>query len=548
MTRPIVVVDSVNVPGRCHSPRLQSYRSRSRATLTASLPVELQVISPRDREHQQEPWRIALRHRHWIGAIFLGLVSSCLLVSFGIHKTILFHEQQSGDGDLIHYLLTGGSASGSGLGLMQRGESVGPYLSLRRGRRLLGSDPPKRQPRSQTTDAHEENDNEIEEEDEESGLIEIVHIVYTRFMQFQPDLVELGRARLETFRTFCLPSMVHQTSSNYLWIIHADPGLNPEIKGALIDMVSPYSNFLLVGSNSFPSNFRKTAVADLLSDPSKQLWSGDIRLARMGYEASLKWPVLETRLDADDGLHNYFVELVQKEAVLSLGEKCGAINEESGYQVDQEQFIPVQERQQISPLVEQGQWKMYCAFTSMEWQPLNPFPHDHLPLQDSNRLYGYVVGVATPYCQTPGLTIGYCPDMSFTDIPNVPHHKLLQTVPECPDDEKLPTKCVKRLKMLSPASIRARTITSHGMMNVMVSEGETREVYRYVANQMEKQDVLWSGIEEYMHITKEDSARAKDYIKSHQAAIAADNLKGQCTKGHSCKHSTQEVLQNLAQK
>ena len=430
---------------------------------------------------------------------------------------------------------------------MQRGKSVGPYLPLRRGRRLLGSVPPKRQPRSQTTDAHEEDDNEIEEEDEGSGLIEIVHIVYTRFMQFQPDLIELGRARLETFRTFCLPSMVHQTSSNYLWIIHADPDLNPEIKGALIDMVSPYSNFLLVGSNSFPSNFRKTAVADLLSDPSKQLWSGDIRLARMGYEASLKWPVLETRLDADDGLHNYFVELVQKEAVLSLGEKCGAINEEGGHQIDHER-LPVQERQQLSTLVEQGQWKMYCAFTSMEWQPLNPFPHDNSSLQDSNRSFGYVVGVATPYCQTPGLTIGYCPDMSFTDIPNAPHHKLLQTVPECPDEEKLPTKCVKRLKMLSPASIRARTITSHGMMNVMVSEGETREVYRYVANQIEKQDVLWSGIEEYMHITKKDSARAKDYIKSHQAAIAADNLKGQCTKGHSCKHSTQEVLQNLAKK
>ena len=483
----------------------------------------------------------ALRHRQWIAAIFLGLLSSCLLVNFGIHSSILFHEQEAGVGGVAHHVFADGRVL----------VSADPVKSLRQGRRLLGPGPPTHST-GQANGSHiEDSDMDIhEEEDEGSEMIEIVHIVYTRFMQFQPDLLELGRARLETFRTFCLPTMVHQTSSNFLWIIHADPELNPQIKGALIDIISPYSNFLLVGSNSFPSNFRKTTGADLVSDPSK-LWSGDISLARMGYKASLIWPVLETRLDADDGLHNYFVELVQKEAVLSLGAKCNHENGEK-HQIDklrthdwQQQSISSTETFPDSTV--EGQWKMYCAFTSMEWQPLNPFPHDD-SFADPNEAYGSVVGVATPYCQTPGLTIGYCPDMPFTDIPNAPHHKLLQTVPECPDGEYLSSKCVKRLKMLSPASIRARTVTSHGMMNVMVSEGETREVYRHVANQMEKQDVLWSGIEEYMHITKRDSARTKSYIMSHQAAIAADNLKGQCTKGHSCKNSTQEVLQKIARR
>ena len=195
---------------------------------------------------------------------------------------------------------------------------------------------------------------------------------------------------------------------------------------------------------------------------------------------------------------------------------------------------------------DQAQWKYWCSYTSIEWQPHNPFPHAEKQGDQEEMPYGYVVGVATPYCQTPGLTVLMCPATEFHSVPSAPHHKLLQTVPECPEDEHT-SNCVRRLKKLSPASIRARSVTSHGMMNVVVNEGETMEVYKLVENQSQKQDVLWDGIEEFMHITRAGSEQTKNYLEQHLSQIAADNLKGQCTKGHSCKDSTRVLLEKIAQ-
>ena len=84
-------------------------------------------------------------------------------------------------------------------------------------------------------------------------------------------------------------------------------------------------------------------------------------------------------------------------------------------------------------------------------------------------------------------------------------------------------------------------------MNVVVNEGDAMEAYRLVENQSQKQDVLWAGIEEFMHITRAESEQTKIYLEQHLAQIAADNLKGQCTKGHSCKNSTRVLLEKIAQ-
>ena len=138
-----------------------------------------------------------------------------------------------------------------------------------------------------------------------------------------------------------------------------------------------------------------------------------------------------------------------------------------------------------------------------------------------------------------------CPATEFSSVPSAPHHKLLQTVSECPEDDRS-SNCVRRLKKLSPASIRARSITSHGMMNVIVRDGEAMDVYKLVENQSLKQQVLWDGIEEFMHITRNNAEKTKTYLERHLAEIASDNLLGQCTRGHSCKESTRELLEKIA--
>ena len=48
----------------------------------------------------------------------------------------------------------------------------------------------------------------------------ILHIVVTRFMQDQPTLKWLARARLKLFQYICLPTMVHQTvTTNVIWLV-----------------------------------------------------------------------------------------------------------------------------------------------------------------------------------------------------------------------------------------------------------------------------------------------------------------------------------------
>ena len=435
-------------------------------------------------------------------AIFLGLLSSCLVVSFAIHR---------------HVALTYGSEEGGSFALRAAAAPRGgkdttakTSIELPRGRRLLGTD---------KTSSQSQSSNQNKRDEDGESIIELVHVVHTRFMQSQPHLLALGRARLEMFRTFCLPSMVNQSSQNFLWLIYTDPNLDSALKEELLALVSPYENFVVVASNNFPQNFRKSAPLELM-DPSK-IWSGDASLIGLGYEAAKIWPVLESRLDMDDGLHNYFVELVQMDAALSTN--CGSPDD----------------------LSDQAKWKYWCSYTSIEWQPHNPFPLSKIQVNQEEISHGYVVGVATPYCQTPGLTVLLCPATEFSSVPSAPHHKLLQTVSECPEDDRS-SNCVRRLKKLSPASIRARSITSHGMLNVMVREGDTMELYTLVDNQRQKQEVLWDGIEEFMHITRNDSEKTKVYLEQNLAEIASDNLRGQCTRGHSCKESTRELLEKIA--
>ena len=83
----------------------------------------------------------------------------------------------------------------------------------------------------------------------------VVHIVHTRFMQNQPDLVHLAKARLELFQTVCLPSMTNQTTQNFVWIIFTDPKLNEGIKKEMIQLLSPYHNYIFGTSNQCTEHY-----------------------------------------------------------------------------------------------------------------------------------------------------------------------------------------------------------------------------------------------------------------------------------------------------
>ena len=52
----------------------------------------------------------------------------------------------------------------------------------------------------------------------------------------------------------------------------------------------------------------------------------------------------------------------------------------------------------------------------------------------------------------------------------------------------------------------------------------------------EKRDMLWSLLKyHHLYITQDDVRRANSFLRDNVVDISMENLKGQCTNGHSCK-------------
>ena len=179
----------------------------------------------------------------------------------------------------------------------------------------------------------------------------LVHVIHTRFMQYQPDLAMLGKARLKLFQTFCLPTLINQRSQEFLWIIRTDPELHTEVKEGLITLVTGIKNVVVVGSNeirkgSMEMGFRSV---DAISDITEEsLFYGNLDLVKAYYEAAKTKTLLETNLDADDGLASMFVKRSQ-EVVMEL------------FKANDEKQRRKQRRQQSS-------FMTLCAGRHAEWQ------------------------------------------------------------------------------------------------------------------------------------------------------------------------------------
>ena len=59
------------------------------------------------------------------------------------------------------------------------------------------------------------------------------------------------------------------------------------------------------------------------------------------------------------------------------------------------------------------------------------------------------------------------------------------------------------------------------------------------------QDTLWAMSEAMFGYTEERATLLHKYINSNLRLIAIDNLRGQCTEGHSCKDSSKTLLQTI---
>jgi hypothetical protein len=303
-------------------------------------------------------------------------------------------------------------------------------------------------------------------------------------MQGQPDLLALGASRLELFKTFCLPTMVSQTTTDFLWIILVDPFLNPSMMDELKQLVAPYSHFLLI---------RKVAMElDLENLDLSLVESGDKMLLVQAARMSKSKILLQTRLDADDGLANVLLEHLQHNAAASLKSWNASANVKEG-------------------------WMLQCAKYHLEW-------HYDLIHNDTNDDSGWLKMIHTPwFCVTPGLTLATAPDKGeWTNRTNfksplAPHDRIHKRYPKCRNGIK--TGCfhmMSELNVTQPAAVRARTPASSFMRGIGTTEKEDETPMEY-----------WTTLKNTFTIQRTTLAETRNYLLGNVHAIAKENLESQ---------------------
>ena len=444
-----------------------------------------------------------------------------------------------------------------------------------------------------------EKDHSISEDEDassppaETDERDLIHIVHTRFMQHQGNLTTLGVARLKQFTAFCLPTMAHQTTQNFLWIIKVDPLLEEneesrkKVLEPLIEAVSAHeeNNIYVVASNynfnmeGHKGSWRDGQEGEELVASNKanktlaKVYTGDLDRLRRAYELRQEFPVLETRLDADDGLSTEYIEEVQS---IALDRFLGDGSSED----NKAEPIP------------KPQWLYWCILTQIEWHSeiysnnntnttTSAAKRDSWEIRNSvkkyygNQSFGFMVPIANEnFCITPGLTVGYGIGASVESVPRYPHTSLYAKLHDkfkfcyAPEDKQSWHKgpCLERMGGVSKNpegktsysihAVRSRTVTSAGMdgvgnsdsLNQTVNESTGTTISTPKTEEQKKMEgLLWRIMTDHFAIDPQAVRRTQDYFSENRMMIALENSLGQCSMGHSCKGKARERLQKIVE-
>lgn len=397
----------------------------------------------------------------------------------------------------------------------------------------------------------------------------LVHIVNTRFMQDQGRLTILGTARLHLFETFCLPSMLGQTTDEFLWIVKTDPQLDSKLLKSLIRAVQDRPNIYVVGSSTnFLVSPNQTGCwrdgaepKDLLKSP---IYTGDLTRLEQAMLLRTSRPVLETRLDADDGLHKAYLQYLQTKAL--------------------RRFLGIG-----GPTT---RWLYWCTRRHVEWHaspkpPSNTTkamtgpedrrfqeePPKHLTddeegasndknddrdsdeeeEEEDDPRKGQLQPIQhSRLCVTPGITVGYNLGVEASEVPIESHdllYKHLLGSTACfgtgghppleaasSSSQEASPACLDLVDSFWVSAVRSRTLTSAGMMKVGLTDDERNRVNPTIRRR------LWAELANHFSISPRTVEKTQAYLWSHQEAIARENLLGQCTRFHSCKPEAKEEL------
>eukprot|EP00522_Entomoneis_paludosa_P009371 CAMPEP_0172440204 /NCGR_PEP_ID=MMETSP1065-20121228/917_1 /TAXON_ID=265537 /ORGANISM="Amphiprora paludosa, Strain CCMP125" /LENGTH=427 /DNA_ID=CAMNT_0013188989 /DNA_START=18 /DNA_END=1301 /DNA_ORIENTATION=+ len=369
---------------------------------------------------------------------------------------------------------------------------------------------------------HTTNSSEYYDPDEWSDHVwknkyDLVHVFQTDFLQYQQDLVNLGKARLDLFETFTLPSMLQQTNKQWLWMMYVDPNLNPEFKGHLLSLVENIPNIVVMAHHRVEKeDFRSLHGMDL-NTVGDHILAGDARLLIDYYRAAQSHVLIETRLDADDALSHHFAESMQGQAASTIGLSTDTMD-----------------------------YRVYCAENHIEWRYYPP-----------NETTGdsYVVHYHNPeFCVNSGLTIGYQLDARERHLIHTEQCYFAFWMDSCGDrpmqiyyeNGRQKHRCLARIFMPDQSDqvvLMARTPTAAGMKHVLGTGTDTP--YQDTYESHEKQKEAWNMIQKDFSITRQKVVELKHRMEKNIENILHEALLGQCTKHHSCKDSSKKKLGKL---
>ncbi|CAB9520108.1 expressed unknown protein [Seminavis robusta] len=359
--------------------------------------------------------------------------------------------------------------------------------------------------------------------------LEVMQVVRTRFMQRQPNLVNLGKSRLELFKTFCLPTMLNQTLQDFAWLVYTDPKLDKRLLNELRDLLKDHPNFYLILSNDNQLTL-PDLVGEATANPGMVL-TGNLEYLTRSYKSHAESQAsvvlyIETGLDADDGLQKDTLSEIQKHAVAETYLWNSPTQRSDSYH-----------------------WFILCVGNHYEWKNLDAF------LGKTKDFRGILAEHHNKErCVTPGLTMvnsltaPHDPQAKRTSIFDhapfpyneivVNHWRLNEKYPNCRyhgANEFEP--CWKQINSdeKTHTAIRARTITSTGMKDIMTA----------TADEQTKSDGLWKTLASDFGIRVGMVKRASKKIFANRVATVTELMQGRCQKGHSCLDKAEKNLKEL---
>jgi Putative rhamnosyl transferase len=365
--------------------------------------------------------------------------------------------------------------------------------------------------------------NDITKQDWDFGPL--IHIVKTRLMQHQGNLTALGQARLALFRVFCLPTMVHQLTSNFLWFIRVDPNLDPSQLASLIRLAGEQqcnANIYVIASNENP-RFRSGEETRKLAQ--SKVYTGNRTRLEIAMALHDQFPILETRLDADDGLHIGYLQFIQE---------------------------TVRQTTKVHPKL---QWMFWCVHSHLEWfwmdkQSTLP-PNATLALRGNLLTFGSWRVVQNQYCMTPGLSTYFGVTTNARQVPYTGHSKLFKVIQglDGVDNRNISNcgqpqtaDCIQFVQSFALDAIRSRTPTSAGVRAV---QPVARDLQRYTS--LEQVQYYRNTALQSFAISGASLQWINQFMADHLIDVASDNVRGQCTPGHSCDERASEQLRQLVQ-